>query len=84
MFQNSFMCPGCDKKVLRLGEEDMSDKFISELLNELVDLNCDDPIELLRFLQTKLVKGRQLYIPDIAQYEPDGDDSVNYISVNRE
>lgn len=77
METDSFECPGCGLMVSRVPEETLpvfplrinkDDTFTQTkdtLMNELCDLNSVDPIEILKFLQLKLVKGRELHIPDM-------------------
>ncbi|XP_066930118.1 uncharacterized protein [Clytia hemisphaerica] len=99
MDTDSFECPGCGLMVSRVPEETLpvfplrinkddtftqtKDTFIETLMNELCDLNSVDPIEILKFLQLKLVKGRELHIPDMTVYVPKEDESVNTIAVDR-
>ena len=54
--------------------------FIDALINEITSQGLNDPVEILRFLQENLVKGRVLDVQDTSD-TPEGE--TNYICVDR-
>ena len=54
--------------------------FADSLINEITEQSLTDPVEILRFLQKNLVKGRVLDVQDTSN-TPEGE--TNYICVDR-
>ena len=62
------------------GESSTCASFADTLVNEMISQNLNDQVEILRFLQKNLVKGRLLDVQDTSD-TPEGE--TNYICVNR-
>ena len=72
--------PEAMKIKTNLEESSVCASFADALINEIINQNLNDPIEILRFLQKNLVKGRLLDIQDTSD-TPEGE--TNYICVDR-
>ena len=54
---------------------------INDIISDAKSQNLQDPVELLRFLQERIVKGRQL---DMTSCEETCDGETNFITIDRD
>ncbi|XP_028408793.1 uncharacterized protein LOC114533337 [Dendronephthya gigantea] len=69
-------------KTIQLNQEETSPcaNLVDNLIDEITSQSLHDPVEILRFLQKNLVKGRVLDVEDTSEI-PEGE--TNYICVDR-
>ena len=61
-----------------------SDNFESSLVEDILKLGTDNPVEIVKYLQKRLTSGRALFVTNIIENEIDQEDDVNQIAVNRD